>query len=865
MSTNKYVTQLLYGIVITALFVSCSAERKNILSKTFHNTTARYNAYFYSKERIKEIEATIEESRDNDYNRVLKIYPEVDSTLAKSYEEPIDDAIKKASLAIQRHKNSKWVDDSYILIGLARLYSLDFVNAIETFKYVNTHSEDDAARHEALIDLYRTFTDYKEYNNAIAVSDYLKKEKLNKDNSKDLFMTKAHFHQQSEDLDNMVKNLILAAPLLKRKEGKGRIYFIIGQIYQELGFDAEAFNYYKKCISSNPPYELDFYARLNMAQVTELNRTGDVRTAQKRFKKLLRDKKNKEYKDKIYFEMGKFEQRQNNMTKAIDHYKSSVASSINNNRQKGQSYLHLGIVYFDSLKSYELAQNYYDSAVTALPKDFENYDKIKARQEILDDFVKQIKTIQLEDSLLALAALDSVALKTQLEEFIALEEKRKKEEEEAKLKKQRRSSSTVFNSLQDATGISGANWYFGNPSAVAQGQSEFIRVWGDRVLEDNWRRTNKASTSEQLPDERTADTPVDGPVGAEPGGGDQPDGADQATARIDQLYATIPFSEEQKEASLEKIKDALYNLGTIYNLNLEEKKNASDTFVKLLDRFPGNEYEAEVLYQLYLINKSLEDPSHLTYKDRLLSEYGNTTYAKLVGNPNYAEESTASNEQLKKIYKKAYEEYLAKDYNQARNTLQEGFTEHPETVFTANLKLLSILIKGKTEDINVYQYDLDQFIKTNPDSDITPYAQELLTASRTFLEKQRKLLGTKYVKYFKQEHYFVLVFDSKDNLTDKIYPEVDKFTLTEFQSANKLNASNLILNDNQVMIMVSGLTDKSEAQRYFRKFRSNDPIGEKKLNAKFHKFIITKDNFNIFYQSKDISSYIEFFRRNYGL
>ncbi len=244
----------------------------NILSKSYHNTTARYNAYYYAKKRLAEVEDVLNSNLDNDYNKVLNIYPQLDSTLATTYQEAIDDAIKKSSIAIQRHKNSKWVDDSYIHIGRARYYSLDFVNAIETYKYVNTNSKDDNARHEALARLLRAFVDSKEFDNATAVEDYIKKEDLNRSNQKLLYLNKAYHNQVLGNYDKMVENLVLAAPLLKKKDGRGRLYFIIGQVYQQLGFDAEAFNYYKKCLASHPEYELDFYTRLNIAQVTELGK-----------------------------------------------------------------------------------------------------------------------------------------------------------------------------------------------------------------------------------------------------------------------------------------------------------------------------------------------------------------------------------------------------------------------------------------------------------------------------------------------------------------------------------------------------------------------------------------------------------------
>ncbi len=151
----RFLQQVVF-ITAGVYLLGCSAERKNIISKAYHNTTAHYNAYFYAKESVDEVEGIIEDNRDNDYNKVLKIYPEPDSTLAESYSTQIEETIKKASIAIERHKNSKWVDDSYILVGLARYYSLDYVNAIETFKYVNNKSEDDNARHRAFIHLLRT-------------------------------------------------------------------------------------------------------------------------------------------------------------------------------------------------------------------------------------------------------------------------------------------------------------------------------------------------------------------------------------------------------------------------------------------------------------------------------------------------------------------------------------------------------------------------------------------------------------------------------------------------------------------------------------------------------------------------------------
>ena len=219
-------------------------------------------------------------------------------------------------------------------MGKARLYGSEFAEAIRVFKYVNVKSDNKNERHAALVELLKTFTEANEFYNAEGVSDFLNKEKLNGENLRKLYLNRAYLHQKRKDNDKTVANLVLAEALMPNGKERGRINFIIGQIYQELGFDAEAFRYYRNTLKSGPEYELAFYTKLNMAQVTQLKRNSDRRKVEKYFKKLLRDPKNLEYKDKIYYEMGAFELKQGNLDEAIENYKFSVASSTNNNRQK---------------------------------------------------------------------------------------------------------------------------------------------------------------------------------------------------------------------------------------------------------------------------------------------------------------------------------------------------------------------------------------------------------------------------------------------------------------------------------------------------------------------------------------------------
>ncbi|MEM9389165.1 MAG: tetratricopeptide repeat protein, partial [Bacteroidota bacterium] len=555
------------------------------------------------------------------------------------------------------------------------------------------------------------------------------------------------------------------------------------------------------------------------------------------------------------FEMGEFEVKQNNLDLAVRHYKSSLLEASSNKRQKGLAYLRLGSIYYDSLRNYELAKAYYDSTVTALPDDYENYSKIKARQEILADFVMQLNVIYEQDSLLTLAKLDSVEVRSIIDFIIQEEEDRKKAAEEKAKKRQRQNNLDLRN---QGSGISSSAWYFGNASAVAQGQSEFNRIWGDRPLEDDWRRSNKEAARVQGGPNATDEE------AAIADGSESTDVELENTnaSKAEAMFSQIPFTQAEQAAALDKIEEAYYRLGNIYKFNLEEEINSANAFEKLLERFPETEYEAEALYQLYLIYKELGDDKSEEFASQLISKHPNTTFAKLVKNPNYTEESTLANEKLKVVYKIAYEEFEKENYDSAIFILNNGLKQYPETVFTPRLHLLKVLIAGKTEDINIYQYQLNEFIEKNPDTDITAYARDLLDASRSFSERQRRIIGTSYIKYFEELHYFIMVYENKAKITDQLNEAVTAFNLDNFPN-QPLQSSSLILNDELSMVMVSNFDTKEEAEKYFTSYIRNNPVPENTLNSKFSKFVISKSNFNIFYESKDPETYLRFFEKNY--
>ena len=853
-SDQGILKKFLFTLLVLTLW-SCSPYKKNPLSNSFHDLTAHYNAYFIANERINEIESSIFESQEWNYNKVLPIYPQFDSTKSASLKTEIEDCIQKASIAIQRHPGSKWEDDSYILVGMARHYASEFQDAINTYKYVNIESKNDAARHHALTELIRSFTEVKDYNNAIAVTDFIAKEDLNKTNQRRLHLNTAYLYQKKGDQSKMVGSLVKAEELLTTSD-KARINFIIGQTYHELDFESEAFRYYRNVLKNKPSYELEFYAKLYMAQVTELTDDGDLKKIQKYFRGLLKDPKNKEYRDKIYYELAGFELKNGNIDEAIENYKLSVQYSVSNQRQKAFSYLSLGKIYYDTLKNFVLAKSYYDSTVSTMPQDEENYAAIKERQEILVDFVEQIVTIQENDSLLNLVALpeDSIIsmLTSRIENEREMEKERKKKEKQAAINRARNISQNSGENII-STASSSSVWYFNNSNAISRGSNDFLRKWGDRPLEDNWRRESKSSSISR-------ETEVASTTNVSESSGEE-EVQESVEDEVRKLISSLPNTPEKQAVLLAEVEDAFYNLGNIYNLRLEEDANAAESFEELLSRFPETEYEAEVLYQLYLIYKDLDPVKSAEKGNQLKTKYPETVYAKLVDNPNYREESFAISEQLKKLYKDLYGKYKDSRYNEVLFSADSALRKQPDNEFSDNLALLRVLAVGQTEEDYKYQFELSEFIKKYPESELYAYANSLLKASESFQQNRYNSGRARFIEDFNQQHSFIIVYDLASELTEKLPPIVDSY-LKE-NNLNNLRTGNLILSETKSMLLVNRFPGKGTAEAFLKAFQAKVDLKSQFKGQKIDLFVITDDNFDIFYQTKDVSSYLTFFEKNY--
>lgn len=734
---SKWALLLLLGC---SLFLSsCSQNSNSFVAKTYHNLLARDNAFFIARERMKEVEKQVYDQRQDNFNEILDVIPPFDTTKTKSIAE-LDDIIKKASLPIRRHKNSVYVDDSYLLVGRCRMYKAEFKLGLETFKFVNHSSTEKETRVEALIHLMRAYITQREWGNALTVSEQI--EKLKPETRKNLLefhLTRAQYYRHEEEFDKCAKDLMEALKHARKKDVKSRTHFILGQIYQYQNIDTASYKNYRRVLKLNPPYEFEFFTKLYMTQVGHFSKKKSSRKdVEKYFHALMSDEKNTEYRDKICYEMGRYEYKQKNYTGAEKYYKEALTYKTNNKNQTASSYLALGELYFEKLNKYQLSKVYYDSAVSNWDVNEKRYKEISRRHKILTEFAIQIDIIERQDSLLTLSKMDSSALNAYVEKAIARDSiAAQKKLGEAKNKKDAEED-FKFTGLTDnaaATTNPNPSWYFANPATVSSGYSDFLRKWGKRKLEDHWRRSNKDVIVE-FKDDSTDLANSDENNSIE-------DEAFKAP-KIDRskYFNEVPSTPEAQEKSNEQIKDALYHLGKIYNFKLYLEDSAIVTFKKQIKRYPGNDHEPEILYLLYLIAQEKKDLKLSAFaKNELQSKHPHSSYTKLIDNPNYLVESKVNSKAAGLVYKNAYAYYNSKDTAVTDSLIAMYYSSYKDGTNIddkfAMLKILNQLNKkGPREPISD---SLDHFITFYPASPMLDYAKNMKSMLNGEITKEAPL------------------------------------------------------------------------------------------------------------------------------
>ena len=242
---------------------------------------------------------------------------------------------------------------------------------------------------------------------------------------------------------------------------------------------------------------------------------------------------------------------------------------------------------------YEEAKEKYDATLKLMPITDERYKNVKRLSESLTDIAKNINVVKLQDSLIRLSLMPDEDLREYAVEVI----EEMKENGGGATQPEPRVKNVFASGANRSLGLARSSFFAYNPAALEQGKREFDKIWGDRNLEDNWRRSlrSNASISEAtgLPEAEDEEVTV----------------TDQ---EINEFLRNVPISDAQKTASNIKIQNALFELGILFRERLRNYDKSINSLERLVREYPEFSKRDEALFYLYLSYQDVGDMSQAT-------------------------------------------------------------------------------------------------------------------------------------------------------------------------------------------------------------------------------------------------------------
>lgn len=859
---------LLVAIAFTA--PSCKSKKKNTaLKRAYHNVTAHYNGYFNAKMRVDNVARQTEATFNDSYDQLLPVFKiSSDETAVKGNNQPLDEAIKKASLVIQRHEISRWIDDCYLVIGRAYFYKKDYFTAIESFQYVAGRYKGKESGNEAYIWLIKSYLQLKKMQQAESVMNVaLASEKFPKEHLSELFAASAAFYIAKSNYPKAIEYLDKSLKYEKQKAKKSRYTYILAQLYEKNNEPDKASLYFQKVVKMNPSYDMAFNARINSARLFESKTLANKKIIEKELLKMLKDDKNKEFKDQIYYSLGNISEKDKNEEKAIEYFKLASASSVKNNAQKGKAFLKLATIYYTNV-DYENAQLYYDSTSTFLPSDHPDYNTVVLRRNSLTKLVTNLKVIKREDSLQALARLSEKELLAAVDKIIDKDDeaKRLKDKQEQELRDNLALANTQSESKNQNNPAPGGNtagntWYFYNTSAMSMGYTDFVKKFGRRALEDNWRRANKESFASVFGGEEETSEESAGTGGK----GEKTDPVAEKEAKRKKYLKNVPVSAEQLAASNDKIIQAYYNIGIFYKEELVNTKESVNYFESLLRRFPDNKMRVETYFNLYRLYTSLNNTKQADYyKNKILNDYPNSLFARVIEDPSYTSEAYEIDKKAQVYYASVYNQYLSGDYQGVLSHKAFVDTAYAITSIGPKYSYLYALSIAKTNGVDALEKALNDLVNKHPSSEAASAGRDLLQKIAEMRDPSLKVKQEEPSPFeveTKAKYYFMLTADVRHNQREtKI--EFAKFIEKQF-SLDKPKITSELIGDTQQALFIKQFSDLAKANEFLSAVNKQADELIKIPKGSYTLSLISEKNYSVLMEKKDVKKYLQFYQSNY--
>lgn len=698
------------------ILMGCSTQKNTAKSRWWHSFNARYNTYFNGSQAYIDGSLEKENGHKDNFTEIIPLYTVSSKSSRETGKGNFDKAIEKSKKAIKQHsitkrpewkKNRKkterdieWLNrreynpflwKAWMLMGRSQFHEGAFEDAASTFAYMSRlYATQPAIYGKARAWLAKCYIEQDWLYDAEDVITKMQRDSMDWRAVKEWDYTYADYYIHLRQYEKAIPYLRKVIRHEMRRKQKAREWFLMGQLQAAIGKKKEAYQSFRKVIRMNPPYELEFNARIAM---TEVMASSNGKQMISKLRRMAASEKNAEYLDQVYYAIGNIYLMQKDTLQAITAYEKGNEKATRSGIEKGVLLLHLGDLYW-AKERFADAQRCYGEAIGLLDKDRDDYEQLSERSKILDELVPHTEAVHLQDSLQELARMPEAERLAAIDKIIEALKKKEREEERARQEQEaqqvsqqqgavgrqtttpRQTTPTPAGNRQDAT------WYFYNPMAVSQGKANFEKQWGKRENVDNWQRVNKTVV---------AGMGMDNPSGDD-GQGQMTDNdmpQDSLTNTVDSAandphkreyyLAQIPFTEEQIQASNEIIKEGLYHSGVIFKDKLNHLTLSERNLQRILNQYPDYEHKDNVYYHLWLLYQRQGNPSRADqYLQLLKSEYPESEWTILLSNPYYMENARNGEHLEDSLYTATYEAFKKSDFMTVHRNMSVSTSRFPQ-------------------------------------------------------------------------------------------------------------------------------------------------------------------------------------------
>ena len=768
----------------------------------------------------------------------------------------MEKAIQRHSIKEKGREKNPFLWRAWLLMGKAEFQMGQFEEAAATFSYMaRLYQGEPLMSGLARAWLAKCYTELGWRYDAEDVIRNMSRDSMDFRAVKDWDYTYANYYIREADYQKAIPYLRKAIKHERRKVQRAREWFLLGQIENLLGHQQEAYNAFKRVVRLSPPYELEFNARIAQTEVMAKNNGKQMIS---KLKRMARDDNNAEYLDQVYYAIGNIYLAQGDTLEAINAYETGNKKATRSGIEKGVLLLTLGNIYWEREKFAD-AQRCYGEAIGLLDKERKDYQELSQRSKILDELVPYTEGIHLQDSLLALSVMPEAERNKAIDRVIDALKKKEKEERDAKLEAEadaQQAKNQANNPLRQpsntqhptpTTQATGGAWYFYNPTAVSQGKTAFQREWGKRENVDNWRRSNQTVIRMPGAEDETTDSIASDDLAVGDSIATDSIAAPLDSAALDphkrEYYlAQIPFSDEQKAASHEIIKDGLFHGGIILKDKMERLAISERYLRRLTNDYPDYEHNDEAWYHLWLLyarlgqlSKAAECLAHMQ------ENHAESEWTLLLSDPLYAENARFGEQIEDSLYGATYDAFKADQHDVIRQNAALSATRFPQGANRDKFMFINGLSLLNEGDGDGCMEQLKEVVEKYPESEVSKMAGMIIKG----VQDGRRLHGGKFdigdvwslrdvelsgdstitdtLSTERDDHYlFMLVYNPDSVNQNQMLFELARYNFTNFLVRN---FEIQIDQDRELnRMMVSGFQSYDEALQYARMLYDNEPL-----------------------------------------